>query len=89
MKNSLMSVANDLGYGDVKININNTFIKQPSVVAEVQQVTSDPVVSTNDQAVAKVIKNLLDNLDITIDKKRYLVGTAASNSTLPLSLIHI
>lgn len=47
MKNSLMSVANDLGYGDVKININNTFIKQPSVVAEVQQVTSDPVVSTN------------------------------------------
>lgn len=64
-----MSVANDLGYGDVKININNTFIKQPSVVAEVQQVTSDPVVSTNDQAVAKVIKNLLDNLDITIDKK--------------------
>ncbi len=83
MKNSLMSVANDLGYGDVKININNTFIKQPSVVAEVQQVTSDPVVSTNDQAVAQVIKNLLDNLDITIDKKRYLVGTAASNSTLP------
>lgn len=84
MKNQkVMSVANDLGYGDVKINIDDTYINQPSVVAEIQQVTSDPIDSSKEETVAKVIENLLDNMDVTVDKKRYLVGNAASNSTLP------
>ncbi|WP_298491128.1 ParM/StbA family protein [uncultured Lactobacillus sp.] len=85
-KEKVMVVANDLGYGAVKASINevdNQVILQPSVVAEVQQITSDPIDSSNDNAVKSTIENLFKNMDVTIDKKRYLVGLAASNSTLP------
>ncbi|MCR1904237.1 ParM/StbA family protein [Lactobacillus taiwanensis] len=82
-KNKLMVVSNDLGYGAVKMSVDGQYIKEPSVVAEVQQITNDPINSSNEAEVERTISSLLDNLDVTVDKKRYLVGAAASNSTLP------
>ena len=82
-KKNLMVVANDLGYGQVKTTIDKKYMKQPSVIAEVSQVTSDPINHENEAAVENTVENLLDNMDVTIGKKRYLVGNAASNSTLP------
>ncbi len=82
-KKKYMIVANDLGYGEVKANIDDEYIQQPSVVAEIHQVTGDPISDPTESQIKQTVGSLLDNMDVTIDNKRYLVGISASNSTLP------
>ena len=81
-KKDIMRVANDLGYGATKASMDGEFIKQPSVVALVEQAESDPVNHKNSTDVKNVMDNIFGKMDVVIDKKRYLVGEAAQNSTL-------
>lgn len=82
-KNKLMIVSNDLGYGEVKASIDGEYINQPSVVAKVEdQAGNDPVDHNDENRVEQTVNSLLENLDATINMKRYLVGLLASNSTL-------
>lgn len=81
-KSKNMVVAVDLGYGEIKANIDGKYIDQQSVVSEVKQVANDPIDHTNEEIVQSTVENILDNLDVTIHEKRFLVGSLASSSSL-------
>ena len=70
-KNKLMTVLNDLGYGEVKAIIDGEHINQPSVVAKVEdQAGNDPVSHNDEKQVEQTVNSLLENLDATINMKQ-------------------
>ena len=81
-KNKLARMANDLGYGATKVSINDEYVKQPSVVAAVNQVANDPIDHTNESSVKNVVDNIFEKMDVVVNGQRYLVGDSAENSTL-------
>lgn len=81
--NKFMTVANDLGYGDTKIIINDQLVDQPSVISPVEELSNDPVDHNDDAQVKDTVENLMDRLDVTINTNRYLVGNFSKNFSLP------
>lgn len=75
-------VGNDLGYGDLKISIDNEIPTQPTVISPIEQDFENPIDHTDQDAVKNTIDNLLNLMNIEIDGKHYLVGNAAQNSTI-------
>ncbi|MDK7295399.1 hypothetical protein CYJ89_05645 [Lactobacillus jensenii] len=75
-------VGNDLGYGDLKISIDNEITTQPTVISPIEQDFENPIDHTDQDAVKNTIDNLLNLMNIEIDGKHYLVGNAAQNSTI-------
>lgn len=85
-------VANDLGYGSVKANIDGNNVKFPSVTALLRaQDIQDPVEFSNDTQKRNYFSNFFEHMDVTINspevhtKDRMLVGSAAAKSPLPLN----
>ncbi|MCC4466863.1 ParM/StbA family protein [Limosilactobacillus reuteri] len=90
-KEYIMSVANDLGYGSVKANIDGEDIKFPSVVsAERPQDIAAPIEFDTDADRDEYMKNFLNTMDVSVSSNavkvagRFLVGNAAVNSGLNL-----
>ena len=92
MKKDTLVFTNDLGYGKDKGSFEYKSFVQPSVISEVIQSGLDPVDADNEEAVKNTVDNLLNELDVTINskgfndaennQKEFLVGNAASTSTL-------
>ncbi|MTE03597.1 MULTISPECIES: ParM/StbA family protein [Lactobacillus] len=82
-KENILEVANDLGYGNEKITfeLKHRYI-QPTIISPIDQLTADAINHNDKDAVDETIKNLLNEMNVVIDNKQYLVGTAAENSTL-------
>lgn len=77
----VMFVSNDLGYGEIKADFDGAAVKQPSVYTEVFGSQNwEDINLENSADVDNAIENILDNLDVSIDDGRYLVGNAAMNS---------
>ena len=80
-KSNVMFVSNDLGYGEIKADFDGVAVKQPSVYKEIFSGQDwEDINLDNDSEVSSAIANLLNNLDVSIDDGRYLVGNAAMNS---------
>lgn len=93
LKNNVINIANDLGYGFVKTSINDERIKMPSVIASEQPQDITKPVSFDDKsqrdAYMHDFLNHMDvsfsNSEITTKSGRYLIGEAAINSGLQLT----
>ncbi len=80
---NILEVANDLGYGNEKITFNGTDrYMQPTVISPIVRVTNNTINHTDKDAVEKTVENLLNEMNVVIDNKQYLVGNAAKNSTI-------
>lgn len=80
---NILEVANDLGYGNEKITFNGTDrYMQPTVISPIVRVTNNTINHTDKDAVGKTVENLLNEMNVVIDNKQYLVGNAAKNSTI-------
>lgn len=80
---NILEVANDLGYGNEKITFNGTDrYMQPTVISPIIRVTNNTINHTDKDAVGKTVENLLNEMNVVIDNKQYLVGNAAKNSTI-------
>ena len=81
-KEDLMLIANDLGYGFIKADINGERVKIPSAIA-----TKQSYMSPNPDTISdKYMENFLDNMDVSISSSsvnrtgRFLIGRAASKA---------
>ena len=81
-KEDLMLIANDLGYGFIKADINGEQVKIPSVIA-----TKQSYMAPNPDTISdKYMENFLDNMDVSISSSsvnrtgRFLIGRAASKA---------
>ena len=91
MTEKIMKVANDLGYGSVKANIDGEDIKFPSVIASErpQDIQAPTEFDTKEEQNA-YMKDFLNNMDVSVSSNsvkisgRYLVGNAAVDSGLPI-----
>lgn len=80
---NILEVANDLGYGNEKITFNGTDrYMQPTVISPIVRVTNNTINHTDKDAVEKTVENLLNEMNVVINNKQYLVGNAAKNSTI-------
>lgn len=77
-----MIVANDLGFGQDKLLINDEKIKQDTVVSPISENVLEKVDHTDKVAVKNAVANLMNQLDVSIDNKRYLVGNFSSRFSL-------
>ena len=90
MTEKIMKVANDLGYGSVKANIDGEDIKFPSVIASErpQDIQAPTEFDTKEEQNA-YMKDFLNNMDVSVSSNsvkisgRFLVGNAAVDSGLP------
>ena len=82
MKQKNIVVANDLGYGNLKMTVDDERILQPTVISPIEQDIEDAIDHTDQNAVRNTIHNLLNEMNVEIDGKHYLVGKAAQNSTI-------
>lgn len=78
----ILEVVNDLGYGKEKITIDKHRYLQPTVISPIDQLANDTINYNDKEAVDETIKNLLNEMNVVIDNKQYLVGTAAETSTI-------
>ena len=91
MTEKIMKVANDLGYGSVKANIDGEDIKFPSVIASErpQDIQAPTEFDTKEEQNA-YMKDFLNNMDVSVSSNsvkisgRFLVGNAAVDSGLPI-----
>ena len=91
MTEKIMKVANDLGYGSVKANIDGEAIKFPSVIASErpQDIQAPTEFDTKEEQNA-YMKDFLNNMDVSVSSNsvkisgRFLVGNAAVDSGLPI-----
>ena len=81
-KEDLMLIANDLGYGFIKADINGERVKIPSAIA-----TKQSYMAPNPDTISdKYMENFLDNMDVSISSSsvnrtgRFLIGRAASKA---------
>lgn len=95
-KSKTMLVANDLGYGAVKAQVDDERILFPSVAALLrEQDIQDPVQFSSDADRDYYFEHFSDHMDVTISSPsvttqgRFLVGRAASESPLPLSAFDV
>ena len=91
MVEKIMKVANDLGYGSVKANVDGENIKFPSVIAaERPQDIQAPMEFDTKQDQDAYMKDFLNNMDVTVSSNavktsgRFLVGNAAIDSGLSM-----
>ena len=91
MVEKIMKVANDLGYGSVKANVDGENIKFPSVIsAERPQDIQAPMEFDTKQDQDAYMKDFLNNMDVTVSSNavktsgRFLVGNAAIDSGLAI-----
>lgn len=81
-KEDLMLIANDLGYGFIKADINGERVKIPSAIATKQSYMAPNPDTISDQ----YMENFLDNMDVSISSSsvnrtgRFLIGRAASKA---------
>lgn len=75
-------VANDLGYGNLKMTIDEERIFQPTVISPIDQDYDDTIDHTDSEAVKNTVDDLLNQMNVEIDGAHYLVGNAAQNSTI-------
>lgn len=75
-------VANDLGYGNLKMTIDEERIFQPTVISPIDQAYDDTIDHTDSEAVKNTVDDLLNQMNVEIDGAHYLVGNAAQNSTI-------
>ena len=82
VKEDLMLIANDLGYGFIKADINGERVKIPSAIA-----TKQSYMAPNPDTISdKYMENFLDNMDVSISSSsvnrtgRFLIGRAASKA---------
>ncbi|MCT3034235.1 ParM/StbA family protein [Pediococcus parvulus] len=94
--NSVMTVANDLGYGAVKMQVDDEFVLAPSVLAvEREQDLTSPVEFDNEEEQDQYMDQLLNQLDVTVSSSavkrqgRFFVGQAAVESQLPLTMFDV
>ena len=91
MTEKIMKVANDLGYGSVKANVDGEDIKFPSVIASErpQDIQAPTEFDTKEEQNA-YMKDFLNNMDVSVSSNsvkisgRFLVGNAAVDSGLPI-----
>lgn len=77
-KKKMMFVSNDLGYGAIKGDFDGAFVKQPSVYTKIFSNPSwENIDLENSSEVEKAVKNILENLDVSINDERFLIGDAA------------
>lgn len=95
-KSKIMLVANDLGYGAVKAQVDDERILFPSVAALLrEQDIQDPVQFSNDVDRDYYFEHFLEHMDVTVSSPavttqgRFLVGRSASESPLPLSAFDV
>ena len=90
MSKKIYTVANDLGYGSMKLTINEDRYNIPSVISlQKENDITKPVSFDNKTQEKNYINELIDNLDVTITSPsvktigRFLIGKRAtiSNST--------
>lgn len=86
-----MQLANDLGYGEVKISIDGEDLVFPSAVAYMQsQDVHEPVAFETKETEQQYIADLFNHMETTVSSpaittsSRVMIGTAAVNSRLPL-----
>ena len=86
-----MKVANDLGYGSVKANVDGENIKFPSVIAaERPQDVQAPMEFDSKQDQDAYMKDFLNNMDVSVSSNavktsgRFLIGNAAIDSGLSM-----
>lgn len=95
-KSKIMLVANDLGYGAVKAQVDDERILFPSVAALLrEQDIQDPVQFGSDADHDYYFEHFLEHMDVTVSSPsvttqgRFLVGRSASESPLPLSAFDV
>ena len=77
-KKNMMYVSNDLGYGAIKGDFDGVFVKQPSVYTKIFSKPSwENIDLTDNSAVENAVKDILENLDVSINDERFLIGNAA------------
>ena len=83
MVEKIMKVANDLGYGSVKANVDGENIKFPSVIAaERPQDVQAPMEFDSKQDQDTYMKNFLNNMDVSVSSNAVKTsGTAFPNGT--------
>ncbi len=86
LKNNVINIANDLGYGFVKTSLNGERIKMPSVIASEQPQDIAKPEKLQQDAYMHDFLNHMDvsffSSEITTKPGRYLIGEAAINSGL-------
>lgn len=77
-KKNMMYVSNDLGYGAIKGDFDGVSVKQPSVYTKIFSKPSwENIDLTDNSAVENAVKDILENLDVSINDERFLIGNAA------------
>lgn len=96
MVEKIMKVANDLGYGSVKANVDGENIKFPSVIsAERPQDIQAPMEFDSKQDQDTYMKNFLNNMDVSVSSNavktsgRFLIGNAAIDSGLSMKAFDV
>lgn len=88
--NTIINIANDLGYGFVKASLNNNNVSFPSMVGiQNDRDALTPRDIPNKQQLNQEINQLMDNMNVSINSDavstagNFLVGAAAANQKLP------